>query len=169
MAIPLFEEDLNIISRLGDYPGSEDGLTPEELKAKFDMSANLIKKYLNEKVIPNINIAIDVDELTRTLMQYVDDAIDDLEDTYKTLEYTYRTIELPSANWSNNQQIVTVSGVTSNIDLTVAPFPSKDNALAYLESGVFCISSDNNKLTFVCTEVPSGSLFVDIKYKNLGG
>ena len=162
MAIPLFEEDLNIISRLGDYPGSEDGLTTEDLKARFDLAANLIKTYLNEKVIPYVNIAIDVDELTRTLMQYVDDAKTDLE-------YTYRTIELPSANWSNNQQIVTVSGVTSNIDLTVAPVPTRENATAYSEAGVICTASDNNKLTFECTDVPSVSISVNIKYRNLGG
>ena len=36
MKIPEFLDDLNIISKLGDNPGADNGLTAEGLKAKFD-------------------------------------------------------------------------------------------------------------------------------------
>ena len=199
MALPFFEEDMDIISRLGDYPGSEDGLTPKDFKARFDLAGNLIKKFLNEVIIPNFNVAIDIDELTNFVLkkvlnlsggmmkgdidmnghkitylkepaasgdaatkQYVDNVRDDLE-------YVYRTIVLAPNNWNNNLQTVTVAGVTTNIDLTVSPVPTRENATAYSEAGVICTASDNNKLTFECTDVPSVSLSVNIKYRNLGG
>lgn len=199
MAIPFFEEDLDIISRLGDYPGSEDGLTPEDFKARFDLAGNLIKKFLNEVIIPNFNIAIDVEELTSYILEkvlnlsggmmrgdidmnghkitYLKEPTDSgdaatkkyVDDAKDTMEYVYKTIELPSGNWNNNQQTITVSGVTNNIDLTVTPSPTRENATAYSEAGVICTASDNNKLTFECTDVPSVSLSVNIKYRNLGG
>ena len=36
MAIPKMTDDLEIIQKLSDLPNATDGLTAEELKAKFD-------------------------------------------------------------------------------------------------------------------------------------
>ena len=199
MALPFFEEDMDIISRLGDYPGSENGLTPEDFKARFDQAGKLIKNFLNEVIIPNFNLAVDIDALTNHILEKVlnlsggmmqgnidmnghkitylkapsdpaDAATKKYVDEAKAeMEYTYKTVELSSENWANNQQTVTVSGVTNNIDLTVTPVPTRENATAYSEAGVICTASDNNKLTFECTDVPSFSLSVNIRYRNLGG
>ena len=199
MALPLFEEDMDIISRLGDYPGSENGLTPEDFKARFDQAGKLIKNFLNEVIIPNFNLAVDIDALTNHILEKVlnlsggmmqgdidmnghritylkaptasgDAATKQyVDDTKTAMEYVYKTIELHSGNWANNHQTVTVSGVTNNIDLTVTPTPTRENATAYSEAGVICTASDNNKLTFECTDVPSFSLSVNIRYRNLGG
>lgn len=68
MAIPFFEEDMSIISQLGDYPGSEDGLTTADFKAQFDLAGKKIKEFLNNTLIPSINISIDVDELTSFIL-----------------------------------------------------------------------------------------------------
>lgn len=54
MALPKMDKDLAIIQQLSDLPNSEDGLTADELKAKFDEAALAIKAYLNEKLIPAI-------------------------------------------------------------------------------------------------------------------
>lgn len=54
MAIPKMTDDLKIIQKLSDLPNATDGLTAEELKAKFDEAAGLIKEYINEKLIPAI-------------------------------------------------------------------------------------------------------------------
>ena len=54
MAIPKFLEDLNIVSRLGDRPGSDDGLSTQGFKSKFDEAALKIQEYINEKLIPGI-------------------------------------------------------------------------------------------------------------------
>ncbi|MBR6801738.1 MAG: hypothetical protein IKM61_08310 [Eubacteriaceae bacterium] len=50
MSLPLFTEDLNIISSLDDAPQMDAA----ELKAKFDEAANLLKDYINEDLIPAI-------------------------------------------------------------------------------------------------------------------
>jgi hypothetical protein len=68
MAIPKFEADLNIISKLPNYPGSEGGLTPEEFKAKFDEAALLLQEYLNEVLIPEANATVDVDALLAKIL-----------------------------------------------------------------------------------------------------
>ena len=52
MAIPKMTDDLNIIQALSDLPNSEDGLTAEDLKAKFDEAGLAIQEFINEKLIP---------------------------------------------------------------------------------------------------------------------
>lgn len=52
MSIPKLIQDLNIIQKLSDLPNSSDGLSADELKAKFDEGANLIQTWLNETLIP---------------------------------------------------------------------------------------------------------------------
>lgn len=53
--IPELSDDLEIISKLGDTPNTDNGLTSDELKAKFDLAATLIKAYINEHIVPTIN------------------------------------------------------------------------------------------------------------------
>ena len=43
MALNKLLADLSIISKLGTNPGIDDGLSEEQLKAKFDEAANIIK------------------------------------------------------------------------------------------------------------------------------
>ena len=43
MAIPKLTDDLNIIATLGDNPNTDNNLTPEELKKKFDVAALIIQ------------------------------------------------------------------------------------------------------------------------------
>lgn len=59
MALPTFNQDVEIISQLSDYPNDDDGLEPNELKARFDLGSVLIKEYINEIFIPALEAAID--------------------------------------------------------------------------------------------------------------
>lgn len=43
---PKFKEDVEVISKLGDTPGTDDGLSSNQLKAKFDQAPKAIKDYL---------------------------------------------------------------------------------------------------------------------------
>lgn len=52
MAIQKFTEDLEIISKLGDNPGTDDNLTTDAFRAKFDEGPLKIQKYINEVLIP---------------------------------------------------------------------------------------------------------------------
>jgi hypothetical protein len=51
-------EDLNIISRIGNKPGSDSGLTTEQFKAKFDEGILKIQTYINDHLIPGIENAV---------------------------------------------------------------------------------------------------------------
>ena len=55
LAIPGFEEDVDVIQKLDDEPNDVGGLTAAELKAKFDEAGNRIKTYLNETLVPSIS------------------------------------------------------------------------------------------------------------------
>gem|GEM_PF-1227938 len=50
---------MNIISKLDDEPNDHQGLTPAQLKARFDMAGNAIKAYLNGTLLPEMERAID--------------------------------------------------------------------------------------------------------------
>lgn len=54
LEIQVLDGDLNIIQKLDDEPNDVGGLTSAELKAKFDESGNIIKKYINETLIPAV-------------------------------------------------------------------------------------------------------------------
>lgn len=52
MALPTFNDDLAIISKLDDLPNDVGGLTATELKAKFDEAAGAIQTYINGTLLP---------------------------------------------------------------------------------------------------------------------
>lgn len=54
MSIPKMTNDLAVIQKLSDLPNSTEGLTSDQLKAKFDEAALEIQKYINDKLIPAI-------------------------------------------------------------------------------------------------------------------
>lgn len=55
MAIPKFLQDLAIISKLGDNPGSDNNLTTSGLRAKFDEAGLAIQNYINNTLIPALS------------------------------------------------------------------------------------------------------------------
>lgn len=79
MAIPKLEDDLAIISKLGEYPGSDDGLSTEEFKAKFDEAALIIQDYMNLKLVPNLNKMIGETKVEEFLKR-----LEDIESDNKT-------------------------------------------------------------------------------------
>ena len=68
MAIKPLEADVEIISKLGTNPGVDDGLSEEQLKAKFDAAAKIIKDYLNNYLIHQIDSVVDVDALLKNIL-----------------------------------------------------------------------------------------------------
>ena len=61
MMIPKFLDDLNIISKLGDNPGTDNGLTPNGLKAKFDEGVLMLQAYINDTLVEKINSIFKLD------------------------------------------------------------------------------------------------------------
>ena len=68
MAIKPFEESVDIIAALGDNPGADNNLSAQELKAKFDLAANLLKDYINNHLIAELDQLIDVDALLKDIL-----------------------------------------------------------------------------------------------------
>lgn len=68
MAIEKLSADLDIISKLGDYPLADDGLEPDQFKAKFDKAGKLIKQYINEVLVPSLDELVDVDALLKGIL-----------------------------------------------------------------------------------------------------
>ncbi|HHT16449.1 MAG TPA: hypothetical protein GXZ77_01830, partial [Papillibacter sp.] len=59
MAYTPLEDDLDIISKLDDEPNDHQGLTPAQLKARFDLAGNKIKKYINDTLLPEMAQAVE--------------------------------------------------------------------------------------------------------------
>ena len=68
MALKKLLADLSIISKLGTNPGLDDGLSEEQLKAKFDEAANIIKDYLNNYLIVELEKTVDVEALLSDIL-----------------------------------------------------------------------------------------------------
>lgn len=68
MALKKLLADLSIISKLGTNPGVDDGLSEEQIKAKFDEAANLIKDYLNNYLIVELEKTVDVEALLTDIL-----------------------------------------------------------------------------------------------------
>ena len=47
MALTPFNEDIEIISKLSDLPNDTEGISPAELKERFDRAGKLLKEYIN--------------------------------------------------------------------------------------------------------------------------
>lgn len=54
MALKNFDYDMDIIAKLDDEPNDVGGLSANDLKAEFDKGGNLIKRWINEVLIPHL-------------------------------------------------------------------------------------------------------------------
>ena len=59
--IPNFTEDISFISKLGDNPNTDNGFTPEQLKAEFDKAALQIQNFINTYIVPALNSEVSSD------------------------------------------------------------------------------------------------------------
>ena len=76
------------------------------------------------------------------------------------------TMTLSANAWSGNSQTINAANVTAGSLVTVAPVPTAQNRTAYLEAGVYCSAQGAGTLTFVCEDVPSVNLNVNVQIIN---
>ena len=181
MAIPKFEDDLRIISKIGANPGTDNGYTTQEFKEAFDKAPLLIQKFINEVLIPAANASSSPEEglsmkgpinmngqslsglnsptkdNEAATKGYVDTAISDAIDNVKSVA---KTATLAAGSWSNNAQTVAVEGVTEDNNIIVTGNP--DCIEAWTNAGVYCTAQAANALTFTCTDVPTEELTANI-------
>lgn len=65
LVIPFMEDDVDVVSKLDDEPNDVGGLSAAELKAKFDEAGNIIKRYINETMIPALSDTVAEAEVRR--------------------------------------------------------------------------------------------------------
>lgn len=105
MALPKLLEDLAFISKLGDYPGSDDNLTPEQFRERFDAAALRIQEYLNNQLIPGLDQLVDVQALLNGILD-------------STLSLSDRAANAKATGDALNRKLDKTGGnVTGNIDM----------------------------------------------------
>lgn len=71
------------------------------------------------------------------------------------------TVTLLSTNWTNNEQTVSVNGISANeTKQIITPVPKADNQTDYYSCGIACSNQSYNSLTFKADEVPTSNLTV---------
>lgn len=78
----------------------------------------------------------------------------------KQEKHITRTATLSTSGWSNKQQTVSVTSVTSSNTVFTSPAPA--SYAKYGECGVRCKAQGSGTLTFTCEDVPTTSLTVNV-------
>ena len=132
--LELLDGDLNIIQKLDDEPNDVGGLTSAELKAKFDESGNIIKKYINETLIPAV-LAEDATEESRKQAEAARVAA---EQTRQTNEETRQSNEAARQN-AESQRVSAENARNVWEDYSASKAYAVGNKVAYGGSSYLCI------------------------------
>ena len=85
--------------------------------------------------------------------------LDNKQEKHKPLSVT-----LAASGWSGMAQMITINGITENNTVVVTPAPA--SYTSYGESGVYCSAQGNGTLTFICSEIPTIDLVVNVLILN---
>lgn len=132
MAIPKFEEDIEILSKLGDYPGSDNNLSTAGFKAKFDEAAVKFKNYINNVLIPNLDMIVDVRALLNGILDKTLKVADKAADAKATGEALSSKLDKAGGNMTGNidmgkRKITNVADPTTDGDAVNKAFVEKRN------------------------------------------
>lgn len=76
MALDRFNDDLNFVGNLGDDPKRDDGLSTPQFKSYFDKAGLAIQRFINNKLIPQIESAIDEGALLQQITSVINRKLD---------------------------------------------------------------------------------------------
>lgn len=83
------------------------------------------------------------------------------KDTFEASLPKSKTVTLTASGWNNNQQTVTVNGVSaSEATQLITISPTKTKVDKYIESGIYCSGQAENSLTFTCSEAPTEDITI---------
>lgn len=136
MSLPKMTTAVDNISKLDTRPNAVNGLTADELKAKFDKAPEDIKRFLNEVLIPALDGAITLDslgavpktreingkELSEDITLTADDiAADNMEAKHSTVQGALDmvAVELQKAANAAVPKTRKVAGKTLDADVTL--------------------------------------------------
>ena len=107
-----------------------------------------------------LSSAITVGGVSKTTVEDALAAINTLADS-KQDQVVFRTVTLTAANWVNNQQTVTVTGISATeTDQLIQPVPATASLGEYTSCGILATGQEANSLTFTCSDVPTNNLTV---------
>lgn len=138
--------------------GSQVGLAPSGI-ITFNVSdgSHLENNFIigPKGLMTNKDIEVTRDEqLTHKF--YVDNAV-------SSVKPKVHKITLTAANWADNQQTVTLTGVLADEDSQfILPTPAAASRTMYNDCDIQCITQAADSLTFSCAEVPTDVLSVYI-------
>lgn len=192
MAFTQFTRDMDIIAKLSDSPNVDDGLTADQLKAKFDEGGKAIKDYINNTLLvealekPTFTGLVKSDG--RGFVQA--EAGTDYQAPMGAGSVTSNMLGSGVVTKEKLGGDVTaaalggaVPSVAKTASLTVAGWasnkqtvtvsgitasqhlviaPAPASYVAYGESMVRCVTQAANSLTFQCEDVPTAALTVNI-------
>lgn len=185
-----FEENMDIIQRLGDNPNTSDDLSADELKAEFDKGGNLLKTFVNG-VVEHLNELVNMLNnssggtvfsggtmigplnMNRQNLYGLSDPTDDDQAVnkayadaaikkYSDTRFFTQSVTLQRYGWSDNAQAVSVPGVTEMTDIIVSGEASDSNWEAYTESGIRAVAQGDDSIRFQCDIVPSVDVTVNV-------
>lgn len=130
MAIPQMEDDVEVISKLGDTPGSDDGLTAQQLKGRFDLAGVRLKNFINNTLIPHLNQLVDVQALLNGILDSTLTLPDKAANAKSTGDKIAEALRIANAALPRGGGIMAGAVNMNNQQLTGLPAPvSASNAV----------------------------------------
>ena len=125
MALTNLTDNLNIHQSLPNQPA----LTPEELKEEFDKAGNLIKVYLNEVLIPELDTTItklqgkdtNVESTVSNLKTILQEAVTNITNLQSTTNASTESINTLKTNVTNLQS--SMDTISTNISSIQGKLP----------------------------------------------
>lgn len=113
-------------------------------------------------LVSNASGKVAVSPVTATELGYLDGVTSNVQTQInaKAAKSVSTTATLTVAGWSNNQQTVTVAGMTASATVVITAAP--DSYIAYAEAGVRCTAQGANTLTFACEDTPTSALTANV-------
>ena len=140
-------------------PKANEYAKPDDFNENFD-ALDLILKALAD-ALENVPEAITIDsELSATSKNPVENKIIYAALALYQKKHIAAAVTLTATGWSNNEQTVSVSGVTAGNTVIVGPSPTSQDAWA--KAGVKCTAQAENSLTFTCKNVPTAAVTANI-------
>lgn len=185
--IPRCSVETNVIRMLGDNPNTDNNLSAEQLKAKFDQAPEGIVAYLNNEMLPHTQGKIEIIGLLKSdgtgkvaeAVPGVDYQIPMKADSVTTEmlgngvvtpEKLSASFAAPSSSstatltvegWADKKQTVTnIAGVTADNHIVISP--ASNSYVVYAENMIRCIEQAEGSLTFQCEDVPDAAVTVNI-------
>ena len=176
MAIDKFDEDLAIISKLGDNPGADNGLSTSAFRAKFDEAGLKIQKFINDVIIPALGATANPENglvmkghINMNGYRVSGLRIPTANDHAASKEYVdgklkAAVVTLRADGWINKKQTINAEGITSTAIIITAPDSEDENLSEYMGCGIRAISQGSNALMFQCDEIPTADVTVNVAF-----